>query len=331
MFRIGKRTLRGILACGLTALLFALVLLAVRLLQPRPAQSAADGQTAQSAGEVLYYAGKAYRPRSGIESILVVGLDKNSDYEAYEEYLNKQQNDFLMLVVLDKQADTCTVLPLNRDTMTTVWKLDVDGQPSMSRVEQLCLAHTYGSGGDDSCKNTLRAVENLLFGQHIDHYAALNMDAVPILADLAGGVPVEIEEDMTSVDPQLQQGQTVVLRGELALLYVRARRSVSDGTNQSRMARQERFVRALWQAWQERPQDADTEADALVALGERLRSDCTAQKLERLMERAQQCTLEILPPPAGEAKLQDGFAEFYVDDEALQKTVLSLFYEEEKR
>ena len=41
---------------------------------------------------------------------------------------------------------------------------------------QLALAHTYGSGEEDSCENTVLAVENLLYGVGIDHYVSLTMD-----------------------------------------------------------------------------------------------------------------------------------------------------------
>ncbi|MFQ8767576.1 MAG: LCP family protein [Oscillospiraceae bacterium] len=147
-----------------------------------------------------------------------------------------------------------------------------------------------------------------LFGQTVDHYAALSMDAVPILADLVGGVPVTIDTDMTAVDPRLIGGETVTLEGELALSYVRARQIVSDGTNQSRMARQEQFLRAAWEAWMEKTASGDAVelgTDALVSLGERLRSDCTVQKLSRFLERTEQCDLTVLPAPAGEAKISE--------------------------
>ena len=163
--------------------------------------------------------------------------------------------------------------------------------------------------------------------------AALSMDAVPILADLVGGVPVTIDTDMTAVDPRLLEGETVTLEGELALSYVRARQIVSDGTNQSRMARQERFLQASWEAWKKKTASGDAVelgTDALVSLGERLRSDCTVQKLSRFLERIEQCELTVLPAPAGEAKIsEENIAEFYVDDDALEQTVLKLFYREE--
>ena len=54
------------------------------------------------------------------------------------------------------------------------------------------------------------------------------------------------------------------------------------------------------------------------------------KKLSRFLERIEQCELTVLPAPAGEAKIsEENIAEFYVDDDALEQTVLKLFYREE--
>ena len=325
--RFGKKQFRVVLICLLLFLLFAAILFGVSKFQKSRTAPAEMGEQ-NSSQPLTYVDGSAYRLKENIESILLIGVDKTSDAETYQEYVNTQQSDFLLLLVLDKSTNICTALPLNRDTMTEVWKLDVQGKPSTSRVEQLCLAHTYGSGGEDSCENTVRAVENLLFGQKIDHYVAITMDAVPVLADLVGGVTVEIDEDMTAIDEHLVAGTTVTLEGDLALAYVRARRSVSDGTNQSRMARQERFLRAFWQTWQEKEAAGeDLSADALMALSNEMLSDCTVQRLNTLTQSIEKSTLAVLPASEGEGTIKDGFAEFYVDDHALHKTVLQLFYD----
>ena len=69
--------------------------------------------------------------------------------------------------------------------------------------------------------------------------------------------------------------------------------------------------------------------DALVSL-DAAAPDCTVQKLSRLLERIEQCELTVLPAPAGEAKIsEENIAEFYLDDDALEQTVLKLFYREE--
>ena len=102
-----------------------------------------------------------------------------------------------------------------------------------TEFEQLTLAHSYGDGKKESCQNTVTTVSNLFDGQKIDGYMALNMDAVAILNDMVGGVPVEITSDFSAVDPSLQEGTVVTLQGDQALTFVRTRKDVDDQTNLS--------------------------------------------------------------------------------------------------
>ena len=48
-------------------------------------------------------------------------------------------------------------IQLNRDTMTEIQILGVNGEPAVTMTGQLALAHTYGSGEEDSCENTVLA------------------------------------------------------------------------------------------------------------------------------------------------------------------------------
>ena len=106
--------------------------------------------------------------------------------------------------------------------MTQIQILGVTEEPAGSFTGQLALAHTYGSGEEDSCENTVLAVSNLLYGMEIDHYVSLTMDGVALLNDLVGGVPVEVLDDFSGIDDSLVQGETVTLRGRQALTYVRS-------------------------------------------------------------------------------------------------------------
>ena len=77
-------------------------------------------------------------------------------------------------------------------------------------------------------------------------------------------------------------------------------------------------MRAAWEAWMEKTASGDAVelgTDALVSLGERLRSDCTVQKLSRFLERTEQCELTVLPSPAGEAKISDENIELFYREE----------------
>ena len=92
-------------------------------------------------------------------------------------------------------------------------------------------------------------------------------------------------------------------------------------------------MRAAWEAWMEKTASGDAVelgADALVSLGRAAALGLYGAEAEPFLERTEQCELTVLPSPAGEAKISDeNIAEFYVDDDALEQTVLELFYREE--
>ena len=84
----------------------------------------------------FYYDGAWYTQNTALETLLIAGIDKYSDQLAetlelgkeLDANINTQQSDFLMLLVLDKTRNTCTVLPLNRDTMTQINALGLAGE-----------------------------------------------------------------------------------------------------------------------------------------------------------------------------------------------------------
>ncbi|MCD8331087.1 MAG: LCP family protein, partial [Oscillospiraceae bacterium] len=132
------------------------------------------------------------------------------------------QADFSLLLRGEDGGQSCTALQRNRDNMTQITRLAVTGEEVGTYTGQLALAHTHGSGGEDSCENTVKAVSGLLYGVEIDHYMSMTMDAVAVVNDLAGGVTLTVLSDMTSVDPDWTQGAQITLMGEQALLYVRS-------------------------------------------------------------------------------------------------------------
>ena len=199
--------------------------------------------------------GKTYTYRDGITTYLIMGTDEtlaSSDSGLTSERapagsaLNNRQADYLMLVFVDRRNKTYTGLQLNRETVSDVPVLDEKGLTTGTFHTHLDNAYSFGSGGKDSCRNTAAAVSSLLFGIPVDHYLALTMDGVPVMADLVGGVPVTVENDLTSVDPAFEEGVTVTLRGDQALRFVRARRGVTGGQNVRRMSRQKAFMFSLY-------------------------------------------------------------------------------------
>ena len=278
--------------------------------------------------ESLTYYNGAWYARRELETVLVMGVDKYAADTETDSYVNQEQADFLLLLVLDRNDGVCTALPLNRDTVTEITALGLAGERTGSFTGQLALAHTYGSGGLDSAHNEGRAVSTLLYGTEIDHVMAFTMDAVPVLTDAVGGVPVVVEDDFSAMTDQLPMGQEVTLRGDLALTFVRGRGSMGgEKTNLNRMARQNAYLQGLYRQLQGAAQDEGFLTQLLLELSPYLDTDCTAAQLNDLYQTVVQDRLAVLDAPAGEAVVGDEFMEFHVDEDALQQTVIELFYE----
>lgn len=334
-FRVDVRVLKGTVAI----LAVVLVLLAGMLLlqrwentQDAPVSSSGEVSSVEADApvddrEITYYNGTAYAKREDLETVLLLGVDK-FEGETPEGYLNNQQADFLLLLVMDEANETCTPIQLNRDTMTQIRILGVTGEPAGTTTGQLALAHTYGSGEEDSCENTVLAVSNLLYGMEIDHYISLTMDGVALLNDLVGGVTVEVLDDFSGIDDSLMQGETVTLKGQQALTYVRSRGGLEDSSNLHRMERQRQYLAALQQQLKAAVQQEDGfTLDALLQLNEYMVSDCTVEQLSDLGDSlAAYQVSDILTTP-GDAQEGEEFMEFTVDEDALQQLVMDVFYE----
>ena len=276
--------------------------------------------------ETLYYEGKEYALRKNVETFLVLGLDKFSG-AVNDSYNNDQQADFLLLLVFDNDAKTCTALHINRDTMANMDVLGVAGQKVDTVKKQIALAHTYGNGQAVSCRNTANAVSALLYGMRIDHYMSLKMDAVPTFNDLVGGVELTLLEDFTSVDAAMVKGETLTLSGEQALHYVRTRYGLEDSSNSTRMERQRQYMNALYaKTVQCIEADQSFIADAVLAMSEMMVSDRSVNQLQTLMEKLSTYTFVEIDAIEGESILGEEYIEFYPSEASLQQIVVNLFY-----
>ena len=279
---------------------------------------------------ILLHEGRKYRLNDDLETVLIMGIDKTeaqTEKDAEGGSVNHQQADFLLLLLLDEENKTCTPLHINRDTMCTIWQLDIYGDPMTALNGQITLAHAYGSGGKDSCRNQVRAVSELLYDRKIDHYMSFTMDAVPIVNDSVGGVTVTVLDDMSAIDPELAEGQEVTLEGQQALTYVRARYDVGDATNLGRMARQQQYMTALREKLVKRSEsNPNFVIKTLTSVSDMMLTDLSAYELSELSNALTTYEFEDIQTIAGEAVKGETFMEYYADEDALYQQVIELFY-----
>lgn len=340
--RNGRTTMeRGKIVRRLLPLLIAMIVVAAaagiasRAVDNREVKSDAASQAAPEPmpqEETVDINGVACTPKKNIKTYLFMGLDAQGEAEKVEEYDGTGQCDTLQVLVLDETNHTYTSLPINRDTMTDVKSLDDDGTYLATTRMQISLAHATGDGMETSCENTVDAVSNLLYGQAIDGYASLNMDAIEVLNHLVGGVTVTIEDDFSKEDPTLTMGETVTLTDEQAMHYVRGRMDVGDGSNEGRMRRQSQYLSALKAKLTEKYQaDSRFALDMYDALEPYMVTSLTRNDFIKLAASLIDAEEQEAPEIAGtNATGEMGFNEFTVDENSLADAVIQLFYEREE-
>lgn len=290
-----------------------------------PVNAEATAETTTQERKHITCDGVDYVQREGLQTWLLMGIDESGEAVGTESYIGGGQADVQMLLVVDHNNKTWQILQLNRDSMVEVPVLGVTGKVIGTEFEQLTLAHSYGDGKKQSCENTVTTVSNLFNGQKIDGYMALNMDAVAILNDMVGGVPVEITSDFSAVDPSLQEGTVVTLQGDQALTFVRTRKDVDDQSNLSRMARQRQYLAALQKQMEK--QDADFAVRAYDAVFDYMVTNMGSKTVTEIGQYMKEYTELDLLTIDGESKVEDGYIAYYLDEDSLQQTMLELFYE----
>lgn len=271
-----------------------------------------------------------YYPRQDVTVMLVLGIDKFGPVESSNYYRNGGSADSIMLLVFDEKNAECTVLYVNRDTMLTMDVLGVRGEYAGTTYGQLALAHTYGTGLEDSCENVKNTLMNFMHGLTIDYYVAMNMDAIPILNDAVGGVTVTVVDDFSMVDPTITMGE-LTLRGEQVINFVRTRKDVGDQKNITRMERHkgyiDGFIRALRAKTEENPEFLLTSYEQIAPY---LVTDCSLETMATLLNRYAGYEIVETVTPEGENLIIDGHYQFFPDEEKLDALILELFYRPKK-
>lgn len=189
---------------------------------------------------------RVYAYTDRLEAYLLIGTDNSSANAEAEKGFNGDLADFLVLFLVDPDTGRYGFVQIDRDTITDVPILDENGEEIGTALEQICTAHWYGQNEEERSINTVYTVSELFGGLPIDGYYCMNMKDIPTLNHAVGGVSVTIEDDLESLDPAMTKGAQILLTDEQAEKFVRARMSVGDGTNISRLRRQRQYMENMY-------------------------------------------------------------------------------------
>ena len=279
----------------------------------------------QESENYISYNGQRYQHNDHLRTYLYMGIDKDGPVTEAEDSVSGGQSDAMFLIVVDSEKKTISVLPINRNTMTDVDVYDKDGNFVETRELQICLQHGFGDGMRTSCQRSVDAVSNLLYGEPVSGYIAMNMDAMPMMNDSVGGVTVEVLDDLTSPsrNVSLHKGETVTLNGDEAYVYLRSRDINEFDSATERLNRQMQYIQAFVK--QAKSKNAATLVSAYDAITDYIVTNVDVPNLVNKLTTYEFDDSRMYTIP-GETQMGEQYEEYHVDEDALYQLMLDIFY-----
>ncbi|WP_225804573.1 LCP family protein [Streptomyces sp. NK15101] len=180
---------------------------------------------------------------SAAQNILLIGSDTRAGEgnRKYGRDKGTQRSDTTILLHLSAGKSSATAVSLPRDLMVTIPSCrKADGTRTREQFAQFNWAFEFGG---TAC--TIRTLEKLT-GIRVDHHMVIDFRGFKKMVDAVDGVEVCLKEPVNDPDAKLKlPAGRQTLHGEQALGFVRARKSIGNGSDTERMDRQQQFLGAL--------------------------------------------------------------------------------------
>lgn len=277
------------------------------------------------------YNGEIYEYNSDILTFLVLGIDKSGEAVESKNATDGGQSDALFLLVINPDNKKISILAIDRNTMTDITMVGMGeyGQDLVSTA-QIAVQHGFGDGKNQSCELTRDAVSALYYDLPIHGYISVNYEAIPIINDAVGGVEVVIPADAAGMRYGWVEGESVLLKGDASIVFVKKRDTNVFGSARMRASRQKTYLTALVAKLKEA-----TKADVTVPLSIYSKiskytvTDITADEMSYLASILSDYSFsgEDIYMMPGETVMGETFEEFYPDMSELKKQMIEIFYE----
>ena len=267
--------------------------------------------------------GVLYRLNPDLQTVLFLGADDGGATLPGVAPGEGRRADAIFLLLLDNAKQEIRLLAISRDTIADIDVYDPNGDYAFTVPNHITMQYFYGDSAARSCYLMKRAVSRLLYGMRIDGSLALNANGIVTIVDQLGGLTVTMPEDYTQIDPRYQAGVQLTLTGSEAERLMRYRDTSAHGSNEDRVERQVRLIKALVTKLQANTGLRRLE-ELLKSAGDDVCSDLDAETLKKLVSYRLNPDTLTLP---GNVVVGEEHDEFYVDDSALRKLLIELYYQ----
>lgn len=273
-------------------------------------------------GKTITYNGKKYALNEHMATIAFIGFDNS----AKEDGTKKGQSDTVMVIALNTDTGEARGIVIPRDSMVAV-DTYANGNFSGQTTEQLCLQFAYGTDRDNSSQLTATAASRVLYNMPIDYYYTLNIEGVGPINDAIGGVTVTPTQSVP--DTSIVEGQETTLFGQNAQKYVQWRDTSQLNSSLDRTQRQVSYLKAFASKVLDNAKgNPATLVSLYQAMGDYTWTNLGIDEFSYLATTMLQKGLTSfdLVTLQGEMKQGDQFAEFYLNQDDVYKTVVETFY-----
>ena len=275
-------------------------------------------------GDYIQAGGHKYKLNENLRTSMPLGIDTEGSLREEKEPGMGGQSDAIYLLVCNMEDRTSRVIGIPRDTMTEIRIFLPSGEDNGTSIDHLTLQYGFGDGMEKSCLLTEEAVSKLMCGLPIDGYLAVNLGAVPDLAEALGGIQVVVPDDSAKKEEKtFEKGAVVTLDRTNVKKFLRFRDTDVSQSAVIRMERHKAFFKGCLKTLREIIKNDPTQIL-------RLYNQCSSQFLTDISP--DQClelaglnfdeNVEIIP---GEYTSGKYFDEFYADESGLEQMVVDVF------
>jgi len=174
------------------------------------------------------------------ENILLMGSDKRKGENAVN--VEGERSDTTILLHLAADRESAVMVSIPRDSVVDIPEcMREDGSTLPARSAQ--MFNSAFSEGGAAC--TIRTVEKLT-DIRIDHHVVIDFTGFKDMVNALNGVPVCVPTDVTDSKSHLDlKAGTHTVKGQQALAYVRTRHALGNGSDLSRIDRQQAFLGSM--------------------------------------------------------------------------------------
>jgi len=220
---------------------------------PNPKEKAASTPTATIAGGARPDGPTDHSFEGRAVNILVMGSDSRNG-QVVNDDTEGMRSDTAMIVHLSEDRSRMDVISIPRDTMVAMPSCKLPDGSESDPSSYAIFNSAFSTGANNSSNPddvayaaacTIKTVEKLT-NVRMDEYMVVDFTGFESMVDSLGGVPMYVEEDVDDekADLHLSKGCNT-LNGAQALGYARARYSLGDGSDISRIGRQQQLVGAI--------------------------------------------------------------------------------------